>query len=146
MNPKKRSKARELALQAIYQWQLTQHSVAELTEELQVLMGMDDEIDFVYFQNILQGVIQYYHECDDTIQNYSALKLDQLEGVERAVLRLATFELNHHLDIPYRVIINEALELTKRFGTVDGFKYVNGVLDKVARAREYAIDHPKQAD
>lgn len=142
MDPKKRTKARELAVQAIYQWQLTLHSIAELQAEIAVLSTLDDSVDHDYFDNLLQGVIQHVNECDNTIQTVSARKIDELDGVERAILRLATFEFNHHPELPYRVIINEALELTKCFGSVDGFKFVNGVLDKVAKARELALNKP----
>lgn len=134
MDPKARTKARECAVQAIYQWQLTAHSfdmlyhqfIADNQKSLSVF-------DTDYFANCLQGVMTHQVEIDKTISAYSTRSVAALDGVERAILRLGVYELHFIKDTPFKVVINEALELTKRFGSIEGFKFVNGVLDKIAK-------------
>lgn len=138
---KARRKARQLALQAIYQWQLTAAPAKEIEQQFQE----DDKLkkaDAEYFQELVHGVPQEILILDNKMSEFLNRPVEELSPVELAVLRIATYELLHRLEIPYRVIINEALELTKTYGSVDGFKYVNGVLDRVAkllRAQEFKI-------
>jgi transcription antitermination protein NusB len=139
MNPAARHKARELALQAIYQWQFTADS-PELLEKQFRMATNSKKIDFDYFAKLLHGIIIHCEALDENMRPFLDRDLKELNAVELAALRLAIYELTYNLEIPVKVIINEALELTKNFGSIEGFKYVNAILDKVAhklRANEF---------
>ncbi|MBS4097336.1 MAG: transcription antitermination factor NusB [Sulfuricella sp.] len=128
---KSRRKAREYALQGLYQWALSGNDVEEIEKQLREEKGFaqcDDE----HFRVLLRGVIAQAHLFDATIQPHLDRPIAELSPVEHAILRLAGYEMQHHPEIPYRVIINEALELAKSYGGTDGHKFVNGVLDKLA--------------
>ena len=135
-----RHRARELALQGIYEWRLSGKS-ARLIEK-----GTRDEkslgrYDTEFFGQLLNGVIADHETLSAQIAPHLDRKLDELSPVEYSVLLLGAFELAQHPEIPYRVVINEAVELAKTFGGSDGHKFVNGVLDKLAaqvRAAEVA--------
>jgi N utilization substance protein B len=133
-----RTRARECAVQAIYQWQLTGNDLADIEKhflEEHDLKG----VDVAYFRELLHGVPSHLHELDDHITPFLDRSLDSVDPVERAILRVGTYELEFRLETPYRVVINEGVELGKTFGAEDGHKYVNGILDKVAqklRAKE----------
>ena len=132
INLKLRHKARTLALQALYQWKLSSLSSAEI--EAQFLRGIHtDKVDMDYFLELLRGVTQDVNALDETIKPALDRSIESLYPVELSILRMAIYEFIHRLDVPYRVIINEALELAKTYGASDGFKYVNGVLDKIAQ-------------
>ena len=131
MKPQARRKARFLALQAIYQWQVTKDSIANI--KVQFLdKTASKKVDRDYFEDLLGGVAENIDDIDKVIIPFLDRKIEDLDLVELGILRLATYELMKRIDVPYKVVINEALELTKEFGSIDGFKYVNGVLDKVA--------------
>jgi N utilization substance protein B len=130
-SPTARRNARKLALQGIYQWQVTH--VVTSTIEAQLLEEKTlTKIDVPYFRELLKGACEAMDVLDEKIQPALDRALSEVSAVERAVLRLATYELVHRIDIPYRVVIDEALRLSKTFGTPEGFKYINGVLDKIA--------------
>ena len=132
MKPQARRKARSLALQAIYQWQLVADDIVNI--KMQFVDKINSKkVDAEYFNDLLDGVIKNVGAIDEVITPLLDRKIRDLDAVELAVLRLATYELMMRLDVPYKVVINEALELTKNFGSIEGYKYVNGVLDKVAR-------------
>jgi len=132
MKPQARRKARSLALQAIYQWQLVADDIVNI--KMQFVDKINSKkVDAEYFNDLLDGVIKNVGAIDEVIMPLLDRKIRDLDAVELAVLRLATYELMMRLDVPYKVVINEALELTKNFGSIEGYKYVNGVLDKVAR-------------
>lgn len=124
--------ARRFSLQAIYQWEVADTPIGVLEAEFLTHPSIE-KADLPYFREILRGVIQRQVEIDDCIKPFLERSLASLNYTELAVLRIATYELLQRFDVPYRVVINEALELTKQFGTVEGYKFVNGVLDKVAR-------------
>jgi N utilization substance protein B len=126
-----RRRSRELATQGLYQWLLSTAPGSEIEEQLRGAQGFD-KADQEHLEAILYGVIKEADTINAELQPCLDRPLDQLSPVERAVLMVAAFEFKHHLDIPYRVVINEAIELTKTFGGSDGHKYVNGVLDKLA--------------
>ena len=136
--PKARRKARQLALQAIYQWQLSAADPAEI--EMQFLASKQiQQVDLDYFLELLRGIPKNVDAIDEQMQPVLDRPLNNLNPIELAILRIAIYELSHRMDVPYRVVINEALELAKTFGATEGFKYVNGVLDRVAhkiRAKE----------
>lgn len=127
-----RHRAREYALQAIYQWQYTQDSPTDI--ELQFHEDYDlSKVDTEYFSEMLHQIPKKLTEIDDTIEKALDRPFQDLNPVELAVLRIAVYELLYRQDIPYKVIINEALQITKTFGAQEGFKYVNGVLDTLAK-------------
>lgn len=127
-----RSIARKLAMQALYQWQLTQHTASEI--EKQFLESEDSAgVDPEYFSELVGGCIAKHEELAAALQPLVDRPLDQLDPVETAILLIGLFELRARVDIPYRVVINEAVDLCRRFGATDAHKYVNAVLDRAAR-------------
>jgi|688.fasta_scaffold1263731_2 N utilization substance protein B len=145
--PAARHKARKLALQGIYQWQFTQESTTEI--ELQFYQENDmTRIDTDYFSELLHKIPKHLQEIDPAIEEVIDRPFHELNPVELAVMRIAVYELIYRQDVPYKVVINEALQITKTFGATEGFKYVNGVLDKLAkkfRPLEIALHLEKQA-
>jgi N utilization substance protein B len=124
--------ARELLVKALYQWQIAGHSVPELKS--QFLAAEDFErCDSDYFGELLTTIVGDAPELDKLITRYAVRSIEQLDAVGRAVLWLGLAELKHRPDVPTKVVINEAIELTKRYGTTDSHKFVNAVLDKSAR-------------
>jgi N utilization substance protein B len=138
---KARHKARQLVVQALYQLQFN-HCTKEEIENQYLEDIYAKNMDVVYFKDLLHGVLQNTAEINQIIQPFLDRPINELTPIESAVLSMATYELKSRLDVPYRVIINEALELTKSFGTSEGYRYVNGVLDKLAkklRAQEISV-------
>ncbi|AIO22606.1 TPA: transcription antitermination factor NusB [Burkholderia cepacia] len=131
MKKSARRQSRELATQGLYQWLLSNASSGEIDAQLRGALGYD-KADKELLDAILHGVIREHTTLVEALTPSLDRPIDQLSPVERAVLLIATFELTHHVETPYRVIINEAVELAKTFGGSDGYKYVNGVLDKLA--------------
>lgn len=140
-----RHAARQYALQAMYQWQLSANTIADI--ELEFLQyHANEKYDVAYFQELIHNIPKLQTEIDAAMQPYLARHIHEIDPIELAVLRLAVYELMKRPDVPYRVIINEALELTKQFGSIEGFKFVNGVLDRVARkTRETEIALAKKS-
>jgi transcription antitermination protein NusB len=132
VNPIARHNSRRYALQAMYQWQIAGTSVAEIEAEF-LHYHIDKKIDLAYFKELIHGVPKHQHEIDHEMQSFLGRGIDEIDPVELAVLRIAIYELIKRPDVPYRVIINEALELTKKFGSIEGYKFVNGILDRVAK-------------
>ena len=127
-----RRKARELAVQGVYSWQLSHNDIAQVELALATSNNMH-QVDMVYFQALLRGVAQQASTLDATIKPYLGRLPEELDQIEKAIMRVATFELAERVDVPYRVIINEAIELAKIFGAEDSHKFVNGALDKAVR-------------
>lgn len=127
-----RHNARRYAVQAMYQWQIAGTPLSEIEIDF-MKYHIEKKVDLAYFKLLLHGIPEHQSSLDATMKPYLGRLQDEIDPIELAVLRLATFELIHRPDVPYRVVINEALELTKQFGSVDGFKFVNGVLDRVAK-------------
>ncbi len=130
--PKERRRARELAMQAIYQWQMTEESPLEIEVQFHQNNNMS-KVDVEYFAAILRGVTQKTQDIDHLILSAANRPLKDLNPVELALLRVAVYEFLCEKDVPYKVVINEALEMAKKFGAIEGFKYVNGVLDTIAQ-------------
>ena len=126
-----RRRSRELALQGLYQWLLSGADGAEIEAHIREMDGFD-KCDRVHFDALLHGGIAEAAALDAVLARHVDRKTTELSPVEHAVLMIGAYELTHCLDIPYRVVINEAVELAKSFGGTDGHKYVNGVLDKTA--------------
>jgi N utilization substance protein B len=140
IDPAARSRARRRALQALYAWQLSASPVDKVIEQFRAEQDMEIA-DLEYFEALVRGVVQHADELDAVLAKFIDRTVAQVDPIERAVLRIAGFELAHRLDVPYRVVINEAIETTKRFGAEHGHTYVNGVLDRAAadwRAQEIA--------
>ena len=127
-----RSLSRKLALQALYQWQLTGQTAAELRNQYAEDAGFADA-DVDYFRELLNGITDGAAALDATLAGLIDRPVGQLDPVERAVLLIGLYELGQRLDVPYRVVINEGVALAKRFGATDGHKFVNAVLDRAAR-------------
>ena len=132
MKPSERRKARHFAVQAIYQWQMTQDNVGDIEEQFKLDQEMKG-VDMDYFRELLSGVAGHVNKLDATFSPYLSRKLEDLDMVDKAILRLATFELLFRQDVPYRVVINEGIELAKAFAAEDSHKFVNGVLDKLVK-------------
>lgn len=127
-----RSIARKLAMQALYQWQLTQQSAAEIKQ--QFLESEDSAgVDREHFEELVGNCIAQSAQLAAALQPFIDRPLDQLDPVEKAILMIGLYELQQRVDIPYRVVVNEAVDLCKRFGATDAYKYVNAVLDRAAR-------------
>jgi N utilization substance protein B len=129
---KKRSKARQHVVQAVYQWQMTGQNIKDIHN--QFLSEQDTgtfELD--YFDTLLHGIPAQLSELDSQLGPCLDRSIESVDPVERAILRLGAFELINQLDVPYKVVINEAVELAKVFGAEQGHRYVNGVLDKLAQ-------------
>ena len=129
-------------MQALYQWQLTQHSAAEIKQqflESEESAGVDRE----YFDEIVGGCIARHEELAATLQPFLDRPLDRLDPVETAILMIGMLELQQRPDVPYRVVINEAVDLCKRFGATEAHKYVNAVLDRAAREVRSAERRPE---
>lgn len=140
----KRRAARQLATQALYQSHMAGASLNEI--EAQFRVDNDFSVaDISYFHDVLHGVHAKLTEIDAALTPCLDLTLEELDPVELAVLRLSTWELIYRVDVPYRVVINEGIELAKVYGSTDGHKFVNGVLDKLApRLREAEVKEHKR--
>ncbi|MDY7579654.1 transcription antitermination factor NusB [Herbaspirillum sp. RTI4] len=134
-NPSKnrtpRHRAREFALQGLYQWLLHNEDASAIESNIREAHGFD-KADNEHFHALLNGSIRDAGALRADLAPLIDRKVTELSPVEHAVLLIGAYELQNHIEIPYRVVINEAVELTKSFGGIDGHKYVNGVLDKFA--------------
>lgn len=127
-----RTQARRVALQALYQWQVNQEEVY-LIEKQFFEDGLLSNLDREWFRELLAQVSAESEQLDEAYVQFIDRSAKLINPVERTILRMATYELQTQMQIPYKVVINEAVELTKRFGAEDAHKYINGVLDKVAK-------------
>ena len=127
-----RRKARHFGLQALYQWTLSGASAADIEAEFRIDNDFQ-HTDGEYFSAVLKGVVGDVDALEALFSPVLDRKLGELDPIERNLLRLGTFELRDRIDVPYKVVINEAVALAKKFGATDSHRYINGVLDKVAR-------------
>ena len=127
-----RSRARRRAAQAVYAWQVGGNPMRDVIEEFRHEQDMEIA-DLDYFEDLLRGVEKHCADLDAGLAPWLDREMAQVDPIERAILRLAAYELCHRPDGPYRVVLNEAVEVAKRFGAEHGHTYVNGVLDKAAR-------------
>lgn len=119
-------------MQALYQWHMAGASPRDIEAEFRTDYDFS-VVDLEYFQALLHGVAAEAETLDDLYAPLLDRKLGELDPIERALLRMGSFELRARIDVPYRVVINEAVALAKKFGATESYKYVNGVLDKLAR-------------
>lgn len=127
-----RRQSRVKAMQALYQHDIAGGEVADILTQFRETQEMG-RVDMEYFDEVFRGVTSQIDEIDGLLTPYLDRKITDLDAVERSILHIAVFELKDRLDIPYRVVINESVELAKKFGAEAGHKYVNGVVDKLAR-------------
>ena len=130
---RQRSRSRSLAIQALYQWQMAGQDIGDIVGHF-MLEQDAKKFDSEYFAELVRGVPARLNDLDAALAPCVDRALESVDPVERAILRLGVYELIAHPEIPYRVVINEAVELAKIFGAEKGHRYVNGVLDKAARA------------
>lgn len=127
-----RRKARHYGMQALYQWHMTGTSLSIIEAEFR-----DDydfgQVDGDYFHALVHEIPACIDELEVILEPALDRKMDDLDPIERTLLRMGVFELSRRIDVPYKVVINEAVSLAKKFGATDGHKYINGVLDRVAR-------------
>jgi len=126
-----RRRSREVALQGLYEWLLSGAEASVIEAHMREQEGFD-KIDTAHFDALLHGCIAEAADLDAVLARHVDRKTTELSPIEHGVLMIGTYELKHCIDIPYKVAINEAVELAKSFGGTDGHKYVNGVLDKAA--------------
>ena len=142
-----RHRSREFALQGLYRWLLAKPAPAEIACDIELFRGFD-KCDPAYFRDLLEGAIHDVQNIENSLAPCLDRPLDKLSPIERAILMIAGSEFLRHPEVPYRVVINEAVELAKAFGGTDGHKYVNGVLDRLAamlRAPEVRAAHAADA-
>ncbi len=140
-NRSPRHRAREPALQGIYQWRVTAGDDAQIEKQIHAEKNLG-RYDKELFSNLLRGSLTQHADLEALIAPHLDRPMAELSPVEFAVLLLGAFELSRHPEVPYKVIINEAVELAKTFGGTDGHKFVNGVLDKLVpqlRAQEFSV-------
>jgi N utilization substance protein B len=130
INGKRR--ARKLALQALYQWHMSGADLFEIEAQFRVINNMD-KVDGDYFSHLLHGVVAQADALADGLQPYLDREIGGLNPIELTVLRIGSFELYHCPEIPYKVVLDESISLTKEFGSQDGYRYVNGVLNNLAK-------------
>jgi N utilization substance protein B len=141
IDPAARSRARRRAAQALYAWELGGNPMRMVIDDFRHEQDMQIA-DLEYFEDLLRGVEAHRRELDAGLAPFLDRDIERVDPIERAVLRLAAYELKHRLDVPYKVVLNEAVEVAKRFGAEQGHTYVNGVLDKLAQAWRVAEHAP----
>ncbi len=145
-----RTRARRTAVQALYQWQMAGQDLRDI--EAQFLREQDmRRVDRNYFRELLHEIPAHLTELDQELEPSLDRPLEQVDHVERAILRIGAYEFRHHPEIPLRVVLNEAIELAKMFGGEQSHRYINGILDKLAcriRTVEIAVGqkHPSESD
>jgi len=145
IDPVARSRARRRALQAVYAWQVSGGAAPQVIAQFAHEQA-HEVADLEYFEDLVRGVVKHVDGLDAALAGFVDREIEQVDQIERAALRIAAYELLHRPDVPYRVVINEAIDTTKRFGSEHGHTYVNGVLDHAAaawRAPEFAAARPK---
>ncbi len=131
-NPKARHQARYFAVQASYQQIISHTDLSTLKKQFKLRL-VDKKVDEEYFEKLIDGVNYHGPQLDELFIPFLSRQVKELDPIEYTIIRLATYELKEFLEIPYKVVINEALELTKVFGSIEGYKFVNGVLDQLAK-------------
>ncbi len=140
-----RHRSRRAAVQALYQWDLTEQDPAEILRHFILQHNLSDT-DTAYFHTLVHEVPLYRREIQDRLMPFIDRDMDSVDPVERAILRIGAYELEYQPDIPTKVIINEAIELAKTFGAEHSYRFVNGVLDKLAKTLRPHGDQPADPD
>jgi len=129
---KGRSNARKKAMQALYQWSMTGNDLNEIEVQFHEEQNME-KVDQDYFHELLHKVPELVDELDKMIEPHLDRETERLDPIEQAILRLSTYEMKNRLDVPYKVVLSESIVLAKTFAADTSYKYVNGVLDKLAK-------------
>ena len=146
IDPAARSRARRRALQAVYAWQMSGATARDIVSQFAHEQARE-LADLAYFEDLVHGVDAHCEAIDAALAPHLDRGIEEVDAIERAALRIAGYELLRRVDVPYRVVINEALESVKRFGSEHGHTYVNGVLDHAAVAmRQHEVDAAKRRD
>ena len=132
-NIRQRIKARQNTVQALYQWLITNKDLDEVISEFENDEYKLAKTDVNYFISLLKGTITCHEKLDARIINLLDRPIEELDTIERAILHIGCYELEYHNEIPWKSVINESVELAKIFGAEDSYKYINGILDKVAK-------------
>ena len=127
-----RSRARELIVQSLYQMQIAGHSEAELLAQFRDRPDYE-RVDQEYFDEVLSAICRNTEKLEQSIVKFADRPLSQLDPVERGILLLGFYELQEKPDVPFKVVINESVNIAKRFGAVDGYKYINALLDRAVK-------------
>ena len=131
-NPALRHKARHYAMQALYQWQISHNALQQIEQQFRAEYDFS-QVDLEFFQELLHRIPAQLGEIDALLSPYLDRTIKELTPIELALLRIGTYELAHRIDVPFKVAINEAVSLAKKFGAAESHKYINGVLDNVAK-------------
>jgi N utilization substance protein B len=132
-------RARKLAVQALYQWLMSHNALSDIEAQCR-LLGSFDKVDADYFTSLLYGIPKHVQELEQSFAPFVVDRsIEEINPIELTILRVASFELKYRPDLPYKVILDEAVSLTKEFGSQDGYRYVNGVLNGLAR-KDRAIE------
>ena len=129
---RRKQRARELALQAMYQWMMAGHEIIEIEAQFHAVNTMD-KVDTAYFSKLIHEVPKYLGQLEAALLPFLDRPIDDLTPIELTVLRMGTYELIFCVEIPYRIVLDEWVSLAKEFGSVEGHRYVNGVLNNLAR-------------
>lgn len=139
-----RRRARALALQALYQRHFSKSPINDIEAEFMVDNDMG-KVDSAFFRDLIRGIHREQSELDRVIEPFLDRPLDEVDPIELAIVRIGTYELKYRVDVPYRVVINEGIELAKRFGGTEGHKFVNSLLDKLSQRLRLAETRPRQS-
>lgn len=146
ISPSARRKARHYAMQGLYQWQMTKNPLSDIEAQFRLEYEKEfKKVDLAFYQDLLHQVPANLSEVEAGFSEFIDRDISELDPIELAVLRLGSYELIKRIDVPYKVAINESVALTKKFGAADGYKYINGVLDKLAqKVRAVEVKAEKQ--
>ena len=131
-NPALRRKARHYGMQALYQWQISRNALQQIENQFRAEYDFT-QVDLEFFQELLHNIPRRLADIDALIQPHIDRPIDEVTPIELALLRIGTYELAHRIDVPFKVAINEAVSLAKKFGAAESHKYINGILDNVAK-------------
>lgn len=131
-NPALRHKARHYAMQALYQWHMSQNPLQQIEQQFRAEYDFS-QVDQEFFQDLLHRIPAQLGEIDALFLPFLDRTIKEMTPIELALLRMGTYELAHRIDVPFKVAINEAVSLAKKFGAAESHKYINGVLDNVAK-------------
>ncbi|MBL3558273.1 MULTISPECIES: transcription antitermination factor NusB [Marinobacter] len=137
-----RRRARALAMQGLYQRHFSKSSITDIESEFIVDNDMT-KVDTAYFRDLLRGVHREQAELDRLLEPFLDRPIHEVDAIELAIVRLGTYELKYRLDVPYKVVINEGIEMAKKFGGTEGHKFVNSLLDKLSHRLRLAETRPR---
>lgn len=138
-----RKRARKLVLQALYQWQLSGADLAQIEAEFRTDNDFS-KVDNAYFVEVFRAIPSLRTELDEQFSPFLDRNIEDVDPIEVCLLRMGTYELQHRIDVPFKVVVNEAVELAKQFGGTDGHKYINSILDKLGLRLRAAETRPHQ--